>query len=115
MNDVIDQCAREVTWGAQTYPLNLNSKWVRNVLSYRGLPGPNGISSPADCLSRFESGNYSIEEVERILELGLIGAGMNEQETDQLIEAHVRRQPIANNAGVAAGLLVALFVGNQSS
>jgi hypothetical protein len=51
--------------------------------------------------------------VERVLELGLIGAGMSERDADALLNQHVRRQPIADNAGVAAGLLVALFMGQK--
>ena len=105
-----NESAREVTWGETTYPMNLNHPWVRNVLTYCGLPGPNG-NTPAACLSRFEAGNYSIDDVERILELGLVGAGMAERDADQLLQAHVRNQPIATNAGIAAGLLVALFLG----
>src|SRR5690242_5919745 len=105
-----NECAREVTWGDLTYSLNLNHPWVRNVLSYRGIPGPNG-NTPAACLARFEAGNYSIDDVERVLELGLSGGGLNEQEADELIEKHVRGNPIAINAGIAAGILVSLFVG----
>jgi hypothetical protein len=109
-----NECAREVTWGDQTYSLNLNHPWVRNVLTYRGLPGPNG-STPAACLARFEAGNYSIDDVERVLELGLIGAGMAERDADKLLDAHVRGKPIGPNAGIAAGLLVALFIGKPQS
>jgi hypothetical protein len=99
-----NECAREVTWGDQTYTLNLNHPWVRNCLNYRG-------PSPAACLARFESGNYVTDEVERILELGLIGGGTAERDANMLLDAHVRGKPISNNAGVAAGLLVALFLG----
>jgi hypothetical protein len=103
-----NECAREVTWGDQTYILNLNHPWVANCLTYRG-------PAPATCLAKFESGNYSTDEVERILELGLIGGGMSEREADALLNADVRGKPIASNAGVAAGLLVALFVGKPQS
>lgn len=106
-----DQCAREVTWSGTTYALNLNHPWVRNVLSFRGIPGENG-SSLAACLSRFE-GSYSLEDVERVLELGLIGGGNSERDTDALLNQHVRHEPIAVNAGIAAGLLVALFMGQN--
>lgn len=105
-----DPCARTITWGDQTYTLNLNHRWVRNVLNYRGLPGVNG-NSPAAALARFEAGIWSIEDVERVLELGLIGAGMPESEADKLLDAHVRNQPIGENAGSAAALLVALYIG----
>jgi hypothetical protein len=106
-----NECAREVVWGETTYPLNLNTPWVRNVLNYCGING----TTPAACLARFEAGNYSIDDVERILELGLVGSGMTEHDADQLLDSHVRNQPIATNAGVAAGILVSLFVGNQAS
>jgi hypothetical protein len=109
---VTDECARTVTWGETTYTLTLNHPWVRNVLSYRGIPGDNG-SALAAVMNRFETGSYSIEDVERVLELGLIGAGMSERDADALLNQHVRRQPIADNAGVAAGLLVALFMGQK--
>jgi hypothetical protein len=109
-----NECAREVIWGNQTYSLNLNHPWVRNVLNYRGLPGPNG-NTPAACLARFEAGTYLLDDVERVLELGLIGAGMDDRDADKLLDAHVRGKPISNNAGVAAGLLVALFLGKPAS
>jgi hypothetical protein len=99
-----------VTWGGTTYNLTLNHAWVRNVLSFRGIPGDNG-SSLASVMNRFETGSYSLEDVERVLELGLIGSGMSEGDANALLDQHVRSQPIAGNAGVAAGLLVALFMG----
>ncbi|WP_316227883.1 MULTISPECIES: gene transfer agent family protein [unclassified Bradyrhizobium] len=105
-----DPCARQVTWGDSTYPLNLNHPWVRRVLSFRGLPGHNG-NSPTACIARFENGTSSIEDVERVLELGLIGAGMSERDAEQLLDRHVRNKPIGDNAGHAGGLLVALYVG----
>ncbi|WP_316195927.1 MULTISPECIES: gene transfer agent family protein [unclassified Bradyrhizobium] len=104
-------CARAVTWGETTYPLNLNHPWVRRVLSFRGLPGHNG-NSPTACISRFENGTASIEDVERVLELGLIGAGMPEREAERLLDSHVRGLPLGDNAGHAMGLLVALYLGN---
>jgi hypothetical protein len=107
---VSDPCERSVQWGDQTYKLNLNHPWVNRVLSYRGLPGANGNTSAA-CLARFDGGTYSADDVERVLELGLIGAGMPEREAEALLDAHVRGKPLAINAGFAAGALVALFVG----
>jgi NaMN:DMB phosphoribosyltransferase len=59
----------------------------------------------------FETGSYTIEDCERILELGLIGSGLDEREADKLLDAHVRTQPIAENAGTAAALLAALYIG----
>jgi hypothetical protein len=107
---VTDECARTVQWGESTYNLTLNHPWVRSVLSYRGIPGENG-SSLASVMNRFETGNYSLEDVERVLELSLIGGGMSERDADALLNQHVRGKPIGGNAGFAAGLLVALFIG----
>jgi hypothetical protein len=104
---ITDPCARTVTWGEQTYTLNLNHPWVHRVLSYRGI---NGRSAPAVLLG-FEAGAYSIDDVERILELGLIGAGLDEGEADKLLAAHVRGKPVAANAGIAAAALVGLLMG----
>jgi hypothetical protein len=105
-----NECSRTVKWSETTYTLTLNHPWVRNVLSFRGIPGDNG-SSLTSVLNRFETGSYSLEDVERVLELGLIGGGLSERDADALLNQHVRSKPIADNAGVAAGLLVALFLG----
>jgi hypothetical protein len=105
-----DECARTITWGGTAYTLTLNNLWVSRFLSYRGIPGENGPSLAA-VMNRFETGSYSIEDVERVLELGLIGGGMSEGEADALLNQHVRGKPIGGNAGFAAGLLVALFIG----
>jgi hypothetical protein len=102
-----DPCARSVTWGADTYPLTLNNPWVRNVLSFCGING----KQPATCLAGFEIGAYSIDDVERILELGLIGAGVADQDRDKLLDQHVRTKPIGENARAAADALAALYVG----
>ncbi|UVO33797.1 gene transfer agent family protein [Bradyrhizobium arachidis] len=103
----IDPCARTITWGNQTYSLNLNHPWVRNVLSWRGVNG----KPPAALLLGFETAAYTTEDVERILELGLIGAGMNEREADKLLSTHARSKPIAVNARAAAELLIGLYAG----
>lgn len=110
MSEQPDPCARTIEWDGQTYNLNLNHPWVRRVLSYRGING----KPPAALLLGFESGSYTVDDVERVLELGLIGAGMDEREAEKLIAAHVRGKPIATNAGVAAGVLVGLFMGDAS-
>lgn len=105
-----DECARTITWGGTAYTLTLNNLWVSRVLNYRGIPGANG-SSLAAVMNRFETGSYSIEDVERVLELGLIGGGMSEQEADALLNQHVRSKALVDNAGIAAGLVVARFLG----
>lgn len=105
-----DPCARSITWGDQTYPVTLNNKWVRDVLSFRGING----KQPTACLAGFEIGAYSIDDVDRILELGLIGAGMAERDVDRLLEANVRSKPVGDNARAAADVLAALFVGKPN-
>lgn len=105
-----DPCVRSVTWGGETYSVNLNNSWVRRVLNFRGING----KPPAVLMFGFETGAYSIEDVETILELGLIGAGMSERDADQLLDAHVRDKPIVENARSAAELLSALFVGTPN-
>ena len=103
-------CARTIQWADRSDTFDLGHPWVRNVLDYRGLPGQFG-NTPAACLKRFEDGVYSIDDVERVIELGLIGGGMLEDDADALIDAHVRNKPIAPNAVVAFEVLAALFVG----
>ena len=73
MNEA-SKCARIVTWAGGTHTFDLSHPYVWNVLSIRGLPGPNG-ATPVACLARFDSGTYSLDDVERVLELGLIGGG----------------------------------------
>lgn len=106
----VNPCARTITWGNQTYDLNLNHPWVRRVLSYRGING----KPPGAVLLGFETGAYTLDDVDRILELGLIGAGQEEREADKLLDVNVRTKPIAENAGTAAALLVALYVGKPN-
>jgi hypothetical protein len=107
-----NQSARVVTWAGGTHTFDLSHPWVWNVLSIRGLPGPNG-STPAACLARFDSGTYAIEDVERIIELGLIGGGATRQEADAILNDHVRGKPILPNVLLAMEVLTALFVGNS--
>jgi hypothetical protein len=109
-----DKCARVITWAGGSHTFNLNHPWVRNVLSFRGIPGANG-DTPAACLSRFDAGNYSIDDVERVLELGLIGGGMARREVDAVLAAHVRSKPLAPNVMIALEVLAALFVGDANA
>lgn len=104
------KCARTVTWAGGTDIFDLSHPWVQSVLSVRGLPGLNG-STPAACLARFEGGLYSLDDCERILELGLIGGGKTRGEATKLLNEHVRGQPIAPIAPIAFEILAALFVG----
>lgn len=109
-----DKCARVITWAGGKHTFNLNHPWVRNVLSFRGIPGPNGDTAAA-CLSRFDAGNYSIDDVERVLELGLIGGGMSKHEVQPILAQHVRSKPLAPNVMIAIEVLAALFVGDANA
>jgi hypothetical protein len=106
-----NECARVISWAGGKNTFNLNHPWVRNVLSFRGIPGPNG-NTPAACLSRFDAGNYSIDDVERVLELGLIGGGLSKRDAEAVLAAHVRSKPLAPNVLIAIEVLAALFVGD---
>jgi hypothetical protein len=105
------KCARAVTWAGGSHTFDLSHPWVWSVLSIRGLPGPNG-ATPVACLARFDSGSYSLDDVERVLELGLIGGGASRQEAGKLLNDHVRGKPILPNALLAMQVLSALFVGD---
>jgi hypothetical protein len=104
-----DQCARRIAWSGGTHTFDLNHQWVRSVLEFRGIAAPG--DSPAACLARFNADSYSIGDVERVLELGLIGGGMPENEVDELLNQHVRGKPVAPLAMIAFKVLAALFVG----
>jgi hypothetical protein len=106
------QCARVVTWAGGTHTFDLSHPWVWQVISIRGLPGPNG-STPVACLARFDGGTYSTDDVERIIELGLIGGGASRQEADAILNNHVRGKPILPNVLLAMQVLTALFVGDS--
>jgi hypothetical protein len=105
-----DPCARTVEWGGQTYNLNLNHRWVKRVMDYRGING----KAAAALLFGFEIGNYTADDCERILELGLVGGGMDERDAEKLIDAHVRGKPLGTSAAAAADVLGGLFMGNAS-
>ena len=109
MSDTSD-CARELEWSGGKHVFNLGHAWVRNVLSVRGLPGQFG-NTPAACLKRFDESIFDSEDVERILELGLIGGGLSRADAAKLIDQRVSGQPIAPNAVIAFQVLAALFVG----
>jgi hypothetical protein len=104
------QNSREVTWAGGTHTFDLSHPWVWNFLSIRGLPGPNG-ATPAACLARFENGTYSLEDCERVIELGLIGGGATRPEATKLLNDHVRGKPITAVALIAFQTLAALFIG----
>ena len=105
-----DDCAREIVWAGGTHIFSLNHPWVKRFLSVRGLPGQFG-DTPAACLRRFHETVQSDADVERIMELGLIGGGLTRPEASALLDQHVRGKPIAPNALIAFQVIAALFVG----
>lgn len=106
----LDECARELNWAGGKHVFNLNEKRTRLILQHRGLPGHYG-STPAACLKRFEEGIYSIDDVERVITLGLAGGGTSPSEVERLLNDHVRIKPLGPNAMIAFEILGALFVG----
>lgn len=104
--------AREITWAGGTHIFDLSNPWVRNVLNYRGFPGANGNSAAA-CFTRLNSGDYQLSDIERVIELGLIGGGMPEADVEGLLGQHVRGKPIGPNALLAVAVMNALFLGDN--
>ena len=109
----MSECARVLQWATdRSDTFDLGHPWVRNVLAYRGL-GPR-CEPPAACLRRFEEGVYSTDDVERVIELGLIGGGKSDDEAEAPVGQHVHRAAIGPNAVVAFEILAALFLGAKS-
>lgn len=109
-----DYAAREIQWAGGTHTFNLGDKRARFRMQVIGLPGIYG-SNAAACLRRLEEGLYGPDDVERVLEWGLIGGGMPSREANQLIDQHVRTKPLAENAIIAVAVLSALFVKEEVS
>jgi hypothetical protein len=107
MTDTTDT-PRAMTWRGGEHIFNLNHRWVRNVLSIRGLPGDHG-STPAACFKRFEQGVFSTDDVEQIIYLGLVGGGLSREEADNLVDRHVRSRPVLENSATAFSVLATLF------
>jgi hypothetical protein len=99
---------KPIIWAGGSHPMTLNHPWVRNVLSVRGLPGDYG-STPAACFKRFEQGIFSTDDVERVIELGLIGGGMSRAEAESLVDRFVRSRPVLENSATAFSALATLF------
>ena len=108
----MNECAREVTWAGGKHVFNLNHRSVSLRMQVIGLPGQYG-STPAAAFRRFEEGIYSADDVERLIEWGLIGGGMSQREAKTLLDAHVRMKPLAANAILAANILTTLFIGAE--
>ena len=103
------ETAKLVTWEGGEHPMTLNHPWVRANLSVRGLPGDGG-STPAACFQRFNASNWSLDDVERVIELGLIGGGMSRRDAADLVERCVRSRPVTDNAATAFSVLATLFM-----
>ena len=107
MTDTTDT-AKPIIWAGGSHPMTLNHRWVRSVLSVRGLPGDFG-STPAAAFKRFEQGVFSTEDVEQIIYLGLCGGGLSREEADNLVDKHVRSRPVLENSATAFSVLATLF------
>lgn len=108
-----DKCARTFEWAGGTHTFNLNHPWVRAVLAHRGIRDP--LDTPPACLLRFDQGTYSEIDIERVIELGLVGGGMSERDVETLLDQHVRSKPLAPIAMLAAQVLSAFFVGDADA
>lgn len=108
----MNECAREITWAGGTHVFNLNHRSALLRMQIIGLPGQYG-RTPAAAFRRFEEGVYSTDDVERIIEWGLIGGGMSSRDAAAVLDTHVRMKPLASNALVAANILAALFIGAE--
>jgi hypothetical protein len=109
MTDSATETPKLTTWAGGQHVMTLLHPWVRANLDVRGLPGDCG-STPSACLKRFNEGLWSIEDVERVIELGLIGGGMSRRDAADLVERHVRTRPLMENAPVAFSVLSTLIV-----
>jgi hypothetical protein len=106
-----DKCARVITWAGGTHTFTLADRWVQRVISWRGING----YSPSACIARFEAGSYTADEVERVIELGLLGGGTPERDVEILLNDHVRGEPLGPNVIIASGILAALLVGADNA
>lgn len=106
-----DTTGREITWAGGTHMFDLGHPWVRRVISWRGING----HAPHALLTRFGAEIYSSEEVERVIELGMVGGGTSEREVDALLDAHVRGKALATNVALATAILTAFVVGAENA
>lgn len=102
---------REITWAGGTHKFDLGHPWTRRVISWRGING----HGPAALLARFGADSYSPDDVERVIELGLIGGGMPERDVDASLDAHVRGKPMATSVALASAILATLLVGADNA
>lgn len=102
--------ARTITWAGGTHIFDLNHKDALLRMQVIGLPGQYG-NTPAACFRRFEEGVYSISDVERVIEWGLIGGGTASCVATKIVHDHVRGKPLGSSALLAMNVLTALFFG----
>lgn len=106
-----DTTGREITWAGGTHTFDLGHPWVRRVISWRGING----HAPAALLARFGADSYGPEDVERVIELGLIGGGMLERDVEATLDGHVRGKPMATSVALASTVLATLLVGAENA
>jgi hypothetical protein len=130
MCSMSNPCARQIKFAGKVRTFNLNDATVLGLMAADmaamssgasaatlrrfalepPLAGANG-PTPAACMARFINSAYSIRDIENVIGLGLIGAGVPENEAWDLVDQHVTGQPLAANALIASEVISALFVG----
>lgn len=123
----LSECGRRLKWAGGENDFDLGDRRVFKVLAgalgsvpivfmQRGYPMFGGVlqgqygDTPAACLKRFDQSVYSLTDVERVIELGLWGGGMQPADVVSLSDRFVRGKPLAANASLAFEVLAALFV-----
>lgn len=123
-------CARTLRWAGGEHRFDLSQRRVIKILAGELVAMPRRLvarifthklplagqygGTPAACLKRFEDGVYSVEDVETVILLGLIGGGMADDQAETIISAHVDGQPLAANAMLAFDVIAALFLGSKT-
>lgn len=117
-----DECAREIEWKGGKHRMTLNHPTVlASIEGDRplrfGFSVTGGIQrgSPGELvrrLVRFQNSEYSLFDIEDTIWHGLVYE-LGRKGADEMIENHVRGNPIEPNAILAFNLLVALFRGEN--
>lgn len=125
----IGACAREIEWAGGKHVFDLSDPFVLGVIDGAMQAMPHALilryemqkpfggqfgDTAAAVLKRFDNAVYSPRDVERIIELGLIGGGMEARTAIALVDKHVRGQPLQRNAVVAFTVVAALFVPQEA-
>ena len=104
-------CAREITWAGGSQTFDLGSRRVSWMLRQERHPFPGQFGdTPAACLRRFEEGVQSPDDIERVIEIALLGGGLSQAEVHAIIAEHVHGQPQAPLSLLAHQCLIALFI-----